>query len=46
MVLLDRIYIKYIKFCVKYCIRISQIPNLNGEQSDMSIYKTLERDHP
>ena len=38
------------KLCVNYCIRIgqnilytSQIPNFNGEHSDMSICKTLEK---
>ena len=47
MIFLNRIYIKYIKFCVKYCKKkISQIPNFNGEHSDTPVCKTLKRDHP
>ena len=50
MIVLDRIYINVNKFCVKYCIwiaqnilYISQIPNFNGEHSDMSIDDTFEK---
>ena len=47
MILLERIDIKYIKFCLKHIVyEISQIPNFNGDYSDMSIRKTLKKDHP
>ena len=45
MILLDRIYIKCIKFCVKFCVEISQIPNFNAEHSDMPICKALRMGH-
>ena len=47
MILLEKIYIKYIKFCLKHIVyEISQISTFNGEYSDMPILKTLKKDHP
>ena len=47
MILLEKIYIKYIKFCLKHIVyEISQIPNFNGDYSDMFIPQTLKKDHP